>query len=103
MENEKRLKLLIVDDEEGMRMGVKRALRNHRIEMEDGTKVAFDVVEASSGEEAVSMMVQEPPDIVLLDNKMGGISGIDVLTWINERDLDLMAIMITAYASIETA
>ncbi len=103
MENEKRLKLLIVDDEEGMRMGVKRALRNHRIEMEDGTKVAFDVVEASSGEEAVSMMEQEPPDIVLLDNKMGGISGIDVLTWINERDLDLMAIMITAYASIETA
>ena len=103
MENEKRLKLLIVDDEEGMRMGVKRALRNHRIEMEDGTKVAFVVVEASSGEEAVSLMEQEPPDIVLLDNKMGGISGIDVLTWINERDLDLMAIMITAYASIETA
>ncbi len=103
MENEKRLKLLIVDDEEGMRMGVKRALRNHRIEMEDGTNVAFDVVEASSGEEAVSLMEQEPPDIVLLDNKMGGVSGIDVLTWINERDLDLMAIMITAYASIETA
>ncbi len=103
MDKEKRLKLLIVDDEEGMRMGVIRALRNHRIEMEDGTKVAFDVVEASSGEEAVSLMEQEPPDIVLLDNKMGGISGIDVLTWINERDLDLMAIMITAYASIETA
>lgn len=103
MENEKRLRLLIVDDEEGMRMGVRRALRNHRIEMEDGTKVAFDVLEASSGEEAVSLMEQELPDIVLLDNKMGGISGIDVLTWINERDLDLMAIMITAYASIETA
>ena len=103
MENEKRLRLLIVDDEEGMRMGVRRALRNHRIEMEDGTKVAFDVLEASSGEEAVSLMEQEPPDIVLLDNKMGGMSGIDVLAWINEKDLDLMAIMITAYASIETA
>ena len=100
---EKRLTLLIADDEEGMRMGVKRALRNYHIELEDGVKAVFDVKEASSGEEAVSLMEKETPDIVLLDNKMGGMSGIEVLTWINEQDLDLMAIMITAYASIETA
>ena len=103
MDNEKRLKLLIADDEEGMRMGVRRALRNYQIKLEDHSEVVFDVVEASSGEEAVSLMEKEPPDIVLLDNKMGGMSGIEVLTWINEKDLDLMAIMITAYASIETA
>lgn len=100
---EKRLTLLIADDEEGMRMGVKRALRNYSIELEDGNSVAFDVNEASSGEEAVSLIAKETPDIVLLDNKMSGMSGIEVLTWINEQDLDLMAIMITAYASIETA
>jgi len=103
MESEKRLKLLIADDEDGMRMGVARALRNYRIKLEDGSWAAFEITEASSGENAVSLMEKDPPDIVLLDNKMGGISGIDVLTWINRQKLDLMAIMITAYASIETA
>lgn len=101
---EKVLALLIVDDEEGMRMGVKRSLRHFSMEAEDtGDIVKFDVTEAASGEEAIALMKELPPDIVLLDNKMGGISGIEVLHWINQNDLDLMAIMITAYASIETA
>ncbi|MCK5842785.1 MAG: response regulator, partial [Candidatus Sabulitectum sp.] len=101
---EKVLALLIVDDEEGMRMGVKRSLRHFSMEAEDtGDIVKFDVTEAASGEEAIALMKELPPDIVLLDNKMGGISGIEVLHWIKQNDLDLMAIMITAYASIETA
>lgn len=100
---EKVLSLLIVDDEEGMRMGVKRSLRHFSMETEDsGDIVKFDVTEAASGEEAIALMKESAPDIVLLDNKMGGISGIEVLRWINQNDLDLMAIMITAYASIET-
>ncbi|MCK5841905.1 MAG: response regulator [Candidatus Sabulitectum sp.] len=101
---EKVLSLLIVDDEEGMRLGVKRSLRHFSMETEDaGDIVKFDVTEAASGEEAIALMKESSPDIVLLDNKMGGISGIEVLHWINQNDLDLMAIMITAYASIETA
>ncbi len=101
---EKVLSLLIVDDEEGMRLGVKRSLRHFSMEAEDtGDIVKFDVTEAASGEEAIALMKESSPDIVLLDNKMGGISGIEVLHWINQNDLDLMAIMITAYASIETA
>ncbi len=104
MAEEKRLSLLIVDDEEGMRMGVKRSLRHFSMETKDtGELVKLDVSEAASGEEAILLMKESSPDIVLLDNKMGGISGIDVLHWINENELDLMAIMITAYASIETA
>ncbi len=101
---EKVLSLLIVDDEEGMRLGVKRSLRHFSMEAEDtGDIVKFDVTEAASGEEAIALMKESSPDIVLLDNKMDGISGIEVLHWINQNDLDLMAIMITAYASIETA
>ena len=101
---EKVLSLLIVDDEDGMRMGVKRALRHFSMGIEDTDDVLrFDIAEAASGEEAIALMKESSPDIVLLDNKMGGISGIEVLHWINENDLDLMAIMITAYASIETA
>ncbi len=104
MAEEIKLTLLIVDDEEGMRLGVKRSLRKFSMDLDDSDEVIrLNVVEASSGEEAILLMEKSTPDIVLLDNKMGGISGIDVLHWINRNDLDLMAIMITAYASIETA
>ncbi len=104
MAEEKVLSLLVVDDEEGMRMGVRRSLRHFSMKTEEtGEVVKLDVTEAASGEEAIILMKKSPPDIVLLDNKMEGISGIEVLHWINGKDLDLMAIMITAYASIETA
>ena len=104
MSEEILLTLLIVDDEEGMRLGVKRSLRKFSMNLDDTDEIVkLNVVEASSGEDAILLMEKSTPDIVLLDNKMGGISGIDVLHWINENDLDLMAIMITAYASIETA
>jgi len=104
MAAEKVLTLLIVDDEDGMRMGVKRALRHFSMKIEEtGDTITLDVREASSGEQAIAFMEKTPTDIVLLDNKMGGISGIDVLKWIDDSGLDLMAIMITAYASIETA
>jgi len=104
MAEEKILTLLVVDDEQGMRMGVKRALRYFSMDIEDtDVVIKLDVIEADSGEEAILIMQKSSPDIVLLDHKMGGISGLDVLRWINENNLDLMAIMITAYASIETA
>ncbi len=104
MAEEKILTLLIVDDEAGMRAGVRRSLRHFSMEIEDTAEVIkLNVAEAASGEEAIALMEKASPDIVLLDNKMGGITGLEVLQWINEKDLDLMAIMITAYASIETA
>lgn len=104
MPEDRVLTLLIVDDEDGMRMGVRRSLRRFSMVIEEtGENILLDVKEASSGEDAIILMEQKAPDIVLLDNKMGGMSGMDVLSWINEKDLDVMAIMITAYASIETA
>ena len=104
MAEEKILTLLIVDDDAGMRAGVRRSLRHFSMEIEDTAEVIkLNVAEAASGEEAIALMEKASPDIVLLDNKMGGITGLEVLQWINEKDLDLMAIMITAYASIETA
>lgn len=104
MTEEQRFVLLVVDDEEGMRTGVKRSLRNFAIRGDDANpSVVLEIKEASSGEKAIALIEEDPPDIVLLDNKMNGMTGIDVLNWINEKHLDLMTIMITAYASIETA
>lgn len=85
-------------------MAVRRALRDFSVELPDqDVRVSVEAEGAESGEEAVEMMESSPPDLMLLDHKMKGMSGLDVLAWMEERDLDLITIMITAYASLETA
>ncbi|MBN2311602.1 MAG: response regulator [Candidatus Hydrogenedentes bacterium] len=98
------LQVLVCDDEMGMRVGVMRALREFTVEMPDvGGEVAFEVSEAESGEQALERIQATPPHILLLDHKLPGVSGIDVLEQIAPKKLDMHTIMITAYASIETA
>jgi CheY-like chemotaxis protein len=104
MADETILKLLVVDDEAGMRMGIRRALRGFQTETDDtGMSVKLSVFEAESGEQAIEVIQSSPPDIILLDHRMGGITGIDVLNWMEEHSPDVIAIMITAYASLENA
>lgn len=104
MASEVILRLLVVDDEAGMRMGVRRALRGFQTETDDaGTVVELTVDEAESGEQAIEFIQATPPDIVLLDHRMGGITGLDVLNWMEQNSPDVIAIMITAYASLENA
>lgn len=104
MADEVILKLLVVDDEAGMRMGIRRALRGFQTEADDtGKMVKLSVDEAESGEQAIELIQSSPPDIVLLDHRMGGITGIDVLNWMEQHSPDVIAIMITAYASLENA
>ncbi|MEN6497352.1 MAG: hybrid sensor histidine kinase/response regulator [Thermoguttaceae bacterium] len=98
------LRVLITDDELGMRLGVARTLRGFTICVPDVSgEVGFTVEEAESGEAALEIIQQSPPDILLLDHKMPGISGLDVLDILSGMQLDMLTIMITAYASIETA
>ncbi len=98
------LRVLVVDDEEGMRLAVARALRNLSFVMPDHLgEVRFETETAESGEQALARVAEAPPDLVLLDHKMPGMSGLDVLDAIAPRQLDLLVVMITAYASLETA
>ena len=98
------LKVLVTDDEMGMRLGVTRTLRDFSVRVPDvNGSVAFAVDQAESGEEALEKIDRSPPDILLLDHKMPGISGLDVLDRLAGRETDMLTIMITAYASIETA
>jgi len=95
---------LVADDEIGMRLGVVRALRDFKVNMPDiNGEVAFSVEQAGSGEEALEIIDRQPPDILLLDHKMPGISGLEVLDRLADMHLDMLTVMITAYASIETA
>ena len=99
-----RLKLLVVDDEPGMRLGVKRALRLYNFEVEDiEAPVSMDVLLAETGEEALELVEAEKPDLMLLDHKLPGISGLDVLGKLNGAGKDMLTVMMTAYASLETA
>ncbi|MBN1200210.1 MAG: response regulator, partial [Bacteroidales bacterium] len=100
----KTLNVLVVDDEPGIRAGVIRVLRNFTVGFpfmdED---FDFSVVEAETGEEAITVLDKEQTDIVLLDNKLPGIYGIEVLEYIRKREFDTEVMMITSYASLDLA
>ena len=98
------LHLLVVDDELGMRLSVERALRHYSIWFEDiEAEVSFRITLAESGEAALELNGQDPADILLLDYKLPGMSGLDVLQVLGERKAETLVVMITAYASLETA
>lgn len=98
------LKILVVDDEFGIRAGVSRILRNFTVSypfMDDDIK--FDIQEAATGEEALEIIDNSPPAVILLDNKLPGVQGVEVLEYINDNQLDILVIMITSYASLDLA
>ncbi len=99
------LKVLVVDDELGMRSGVERSLRNITFRLDDvDGEVRYDVRQAETGEAALAAIAADQPDILLLDYKLPGMSGLDVLQSIRGGAADdMLTIMITAYASLETA
>ncbi len=100
------LKVLVVDDEPGMLAGIARSLKNLKIDLPDiQTEVIFSVCTADNGEDALDMIKNDPPEILLLDHKLPGISGLEVLENIASLNVKnkITTIMITAYASLETA
>jgi len=97
-------KVLVVDDEPGIRMGTRRILQNFKVDypfMDE--HIEFEMLEAASGEEAIEIIDNQHPDIVLLDNKLPGIQGIQVLEYIRNKQYDIVVVMITSYASLELA
>ncbi|MFZ3072292.1 MAG: response regulator [Thermodesulfobacteriota bacterium] len=80
-------RLLIVDDEDGIRLLYKEELE------EEG----YDTEIASSGEEALEKLKDAKVDLVLLDIKMPGMDGVEVLRRIKEKWKSLPVILCTAY------
>lgn len=98
------LKVMIVDDEVGMRAGVQRALEDYRFSLpEVGCDIAFTIEQVETGEDALQLVAAEAPAILLLDHKLPGMTGMEVLEQMPASAADTLTIMITAYASIETA
>jgi len=99
-----KLNVLVVDDEPGIRSGVSRILNNFSVSYPFmDSDYGFNVVETSTGEEAVEIIENQDIEIVLLDNKLPGIQGTDVLEYINKYKPEILVMMITSYASLELA
>jgi two-component system sensor histidine kinase/response regulator len=98
------LRVLVVDDEEGIRLGVTRVLEKFVASFPDiAADISYEVEAAATGEEAVDKLRAAPPDILLLDLKLPGIGGLDVLREARALEPPVLTIMITAYASVTTA
>ena len=98
------LNILIVDDEYGMRRGAERALRDMHLHLHDiNGDVRFSIRTAADGKELEEKMNEGPTDILVLDYKLPDTTGLDILDRLMKQPLDLLVIMIAAYASLDTA
>ena len=88
-------RILIVDDEAKMLTMLKRTIVG---EMPD-----VEIFTADSGPRALETAAQHPMDLALVDIRMPGMDGMDLLDRLKERDRLLTIIMMTAYGSVDTA
>src|SRR6267143_4048014 len=84
--------LLIVDDEEGPRQSL-------RIVFKDD----YNILLADNGNKAIELAKQHSVDAAVLDIRMSGMSGVELLGKLKEIDPTIEVIMLTAYETIETA
>lgn len=86
-------KILVVDDEDPLRMLVKGELEGN----------GFSVHDVSSGEDALTYLADNDADVVILDIKMPGMGGLDVLQRIKQDDLARKVIMLTGVGELKIA
>ena len=93
MDMQHKASILIVDDDEGSRKSLALIL---------GEK-GYDVEMAETGREAIEKNQKRSFDVALLDVRLPDVGGIELLTLLRETHPNTMVIMVTAYASVETA
>jgi len=86
-------RILVVDDERSMRELLAIVLRRE----------GYEVLLAENGRAAIETLEREPVDILISDIKMPDLSGVEVLRAAKQIDQNILGIMITAFASTETA
>ena len=84
--------ILIVDDDKSIRYSLKRMLEE-----------SFSVLTAQNGKEALLRIKESSPDLVIMDIKMPGRSGIEILKEMKAFDPKSLVILMTAYGTTETA
>ncbi len=87
------IRVLLVDDEEQFLATTKVLLDKRGIE----------TVTATSGVEALTILEERPIDVVILDVKMPGMNGVEVLRMIKQRGYPLEVILLTGHAAVDSA
>ena len=86
-------RILVVDDERGIREGCRRILRSE----------GFEVETAENGNEGLAKAKESVYDLILIDLMMPGMGGMELLGHIRRLDPEIITIVITGYATVETA
>jgi len=86
-------KIMVVDDEHLIRWSLEQNLK----------KQGYEVVTAASGEDALKLLKDDAPDLMLLDIQLPGIDGLTVLERVKEMEEEIIVIMVTALGVLETA
>jgi nitrogen regulation protein NR(I) len=85
--------ILVIDDDNEIRYSLDRVLSSRR----------YRVVTAGSGEEGMEALKRDTPDVVFLDIRMGGISGLETLQRLRHIDPQAVVILMTAFGTTQTA
>jgi DNA-binding response OmpR family regulator len=86
-------RILMVDDEASIRLTLSAIL----------TRAGYDVTSAGNGEEAVPLLEQQAFDLLLVDLKMPGMGGMQVVAAARQRQPDIAVIVLTGHGSLDTA
>ncbi len=86
-------RVLLVEDNETLRAGI-------RVSLEES---GYNVQDAATGEEAVRRLEAEPFHVVVTDIRLGDLTGVDILKKAKEINSETEVILMTAYATVETA
>src|SRR5438094_2444993 len=86
-------RLLLIDDEPDVRYSFQRIFNSPEIEL----------TAASSGEEGLKLIPRLKPDLVIMDVRMEGITGLETLRRIRHLDSKMLVILMTAYGTTQTA
>lgn len=92
-DSDKKPVILVIDDDAEVRYSVNRVLSSQ----------SYTVQEAASGDEGVAAVKRAAPDLVLLDNRMTGMTGLETLQHIRAANPRQMVIFMTAYGTAQTA
>ena len=85
--------LLLVDDEDGVRAALRRALRGER----------YEILEAASGRAGLEILRARPVDVIIADNLMPAMNGLEFLCAARMVRPDSVRLILTGHADLETA
>jgi two-component system sensor histidine kinase/response regulator len=85
--------IVIIDDDSAMRLSCGKIL----------SKVGLNVEAFADGARGLEGVARLKPDLVLVDLKMPGLSGIEVISRVHELDPEIIVVVITGYATVDTA